>query len=115
MAFSYDPTTSRGRVRLRISDTKAEAPAFSDAEIDALISDEGGWSGAVVAAARILLTDRARFARIYSNPEGSVDETAGLSALESVIAQYSAKTTDSLPTVLVRNLGSHPMDPNDTR
>lgn len=115
MAFTYDPTTNRGRVRLRLSDTRTERAAFSDEELDALISDEGGWEGATIAGARILMMDRARFARIYSNAEGSVDETAGLAALQAVIDQMTAKTTQALPTVLVRTLGSHPMDPYDPR
>lgn len=115
MSFTYSPTTDRGRVRLRLSDTRAERAAFSDEEIDALITDEGGWAGATIAGARILMADRARFARVYSNTEGSVDETAGLAALQAVIEQMMAKTTQSLPTVLVRTLGSHPMDPHDPR
>jgi hypothetical protein len=61
------------------------------------------------------MTDRARFSRIYSNAEGSVDETAGLAALQAVIEQMMAKTTQALPTVLVRTLGSQPMDPYDPR
>jgi hypothetical protein len=44
-----------------------------------------------------------------------VDETAGLAALQAVIEQMMAKTTQALPTVLVRTLGSHPMDPYDPR
>jgi hypothetical protein len=115
VAFTYSPTTDRGRVRLRLSDTRAERAAFSDEEIDALLSDEGGWMGATIAGARILMTDRARFSRIYSNAEGSVDETAGLAALQAVIEQMMAKTTQALPTVLVRTLGSQPMDPYDPR
>lgn len=115
MAFTYDPTTDRGRVRLRLSDTRPDRAAFTDAEIDALITDEGGWRGATVAAARILMTDRARFARIYSNAEGSVDETAGLATLQAVIDQLAAQTTQALPTITVRTLGSHPMDPFDQR
>jgi len=41
MAFTYDPTTSRGRVRLLVSDTDtsdATKQIFTDAEIDALLS-----------------------------------------------------------------------------
>ena len=115
MAFTYEPTTDRGRVRMRLSDTRAARAAFTDAEIDALISDEGGWRGAVVEGARILLMDRAKFARIFSNEEGSVDETAGTAALQALIDQYAAKAPTGMPAVIVTVLGSHPSDPFDPR
>lgn len=38
MAFTYDNTTSRGRVRLLISDTDSNNPLFDDSEIDAFLS-----------------------------------------------------------------------------
>ena len=38
MAFTYDVTTSRGRVRLLCRDMSESAAVFSDAEIDALLS-----------------------------------------------------------------------------
>ena len=115
MSATYDPATDVGRVRIRIMDRKLTSPAFSDEEIQAVISDEGGWRGAVVALARNLMIDKARFARVFSNAEGSMDEGAGLAALQAVIDQYAAQTTQTLPTVLVRTLGSHPMDPYDNR
>lgn len=115
MAFTYDPTTDRGRVRMRLSDTRPARAAFTDAEIDALISDEGGWRAAVAEGARILLMDRAKFARIFSNEEGSVDETAGTAALQALIDQFAAKAPSGMPTVIVTSLGSHPSDPFDPR
>jgi hypothetical protein len=38
MAFTYDPTTPRGKVRLLIADTASTRPIFQDADIDAFIS-----------------------------------------------------------------------------
>ena len=41
MAFTYDPTTDRGRVRLQIGDTdtvNADRQLFTDAEIDAFLA-----------------------------------------------------------------------------
>ena len=51
MAFTYDPTTARGQVRLLVSDTDADAEIFSDAEIDLPLAggaggDSGGGAGA---------------------------------------------------------------------
>ncbi len=51
--FTYDPTTSRGRVRLLLADTdtaNANLQIFSDAEIDAFLSLEGGEVYAAAAA-----------------------------------------------------------------
>lgn len=41
MSFTYDPSTDVGRVRLLIKD-KAEPALFSDEELEALLSMEGG-------------------------------------------------------------------------
>lgn len=38
MAFTYDPTTDRGKVRLLIADTDSTRVIFQDADIDAFIS-----------------------------------------------------------------------------
>lgn len=46
MAFTYDITTSRGRVRLNLADTDATAYVFEDAEIDQLLSSDGGVDNA---------------------------------------------------------------------
>jgi len=40
MAFTYDPTTSRGRVRLLIPDRIESSAIFTDAEIDTFLSLE---------------------------------------------------------------------------
>jgi hypothetical protein len=55
VAFSYDLTTDRGKLRLLIGDTattKAEAQIFTDEEIDAFLALEG--SDLKLAAARAL-------------------------------------------------------------
>jgi len=38
MAFTYDVTTQRGKVRLLCTDTNSDTSLFNDAEIDAFIS-----------------------------------------------------------------------------
>ncbi len=51
--FTYDPTTSRGRVRLLLADTdtaNANLQIFSDAEIDAFLSIESNEVYAAAAA-----------------------------------------------------------------
>ena len=54
MAFTYDPGSSRGRVRLLLSDTDtadATKQIFTDAEIDAFLSIESNEIYAAAAAA----------------------------------------------------------------
>lgn len=41
MTFSYDPTTSVGRIRLVINDSDVHRPIFSDEELTAFLSIEG--------------------------------------------------------------------------
>jgi hypothetical protein len=55
MPRTYDPTTSRGRVRLLIGDTSAAPGIFDDAEIDALLalSGQSVFGAAATTAERI--------------------------------------------------------------
>lgn len=41
MAFTYDLSTNRGKLRLRIGDTDSANQIFTDAEIDEFLSTEG--------------------------------------------------------------------------
>jgi len=109
VTFSYDPTTNIGRVRLRIMDTRPEDQFFSDEELTALIADAGSWRGAVAEAARVLLMRIGRFARNFSNEDGSTDETAAAQYLQALIAEYASQGP-ILPTVAVSTLGLAPSD-----
>jgi hypothetical protein len=42
MAFTYDVTTDRGRVRLLLNDVDRDTAVFTDGEIDAFLALEGG-------------------------------------------------------------------------
>lgn len=42
MAFTYDTTTDRGKVRLLVYDTGATTAVFTDADIDAFLELSGG-------------------------------------------------------------------------
>jgi len=53
MAFTYDPTTDRGKVRLLATDTDVAYPLFTDAEIDAFLTLN---SNVLIAAAMTLET-----------------------------------------------------------
>ena|SRR5690554_2335972 len=53
MAFTYDTSTDRGKVRLIITDTDEDNAIFQDAEIDAFLEMQGG---VLLAAAQALDT-----------------------------------------------------------
>ncbi len=118
MAFTYDPTTDIGRVRLRLRDIRENSVLLTDEEITSLISDQGDWRGAVAEGARILLGQVARFARNYSTTRRdgtseSVDETAAAQYLESLIEQYS-KQSPKLPVMTIRRFAPYASDPYNT-
>ena len=66
MAFTYDLSTDLGRVRFKLRDVRPEQPFFQDAEITYLLTDGGSVDGAVLAGARVMLMEIARYARSYS-------------------------------------------------
>lgn len=69
MAFTYDPTTDRGRVRLLVSDTDDQTAAnqvFTDAEIDAFLSlEDNEVYAAAAAAAQSMAANASRSAIRY--------------------------------------------------
>lgn len=58
MAFTYDPNTDRGKVRLLITDNNSESPIFNDTEIDTFLelSAYDGENDILIAAAYALET-----------------------------------------------------------
>jgi hypothetical protein len=92
VAFTYDITTDRGRVRLNLADTDPSAYTFEDAEVDALLSSEGTVSGATLALLRVLLADRARRVKRFSMQGLSLDDTAQIAAIRALISQYGGDT-----------------------
>ncbi len=106
MAFTYDVTTSRGRVRFNLADTDAGAYVFEDAEIDQMLTTEGDVSGATVACLRTLLADRARRAKRFSMQGLSLDDTAQIQAIRDLLALYGG----DLPSVAIVMPDLLPMD-----
>jgi len=97
MSFTYDITTNRGRVRLKIGDTTSTAYSFEDAEIDAFLSEGGSVNGACRLALQTLLASRALRVKRYSLPGQSYDDTAQIEALKTALESYGG----GLPTVSV--------------
>lgn len=106
MAFTYDITTDRGRVRLNLADTTSTAYAFEDAEIDQMLTDEGSVGDATAALIRVLLMDKARRVKRFAMQGLTVDDTAGLAELRHMLSVYGGDTP-TLQSVMPRLL---PMD-----
>jgi hypothetical protein len=86
MAFTYDPETDRGTVRLFLADTVEEQASFSDAEIDRFLAYTAGTcEAAAVMGLKVLLADRARRAKRFSLQGLSLDDTAQIAALTEAI------------------------------
>lgn len=77
MAFSYDPNTPAGQVRLSIADTVEDDAIFSDAEIAAFLSMAGQAVGyAAARALRTIAASRALMARKLKVLDVELDTTA---------------------------------------
>ena len=79
MAFTYDPATSRGKVRLLVADTDTGTSAnqiFTDAEIDAFLSLEGEEVYmAAAAACRSLAASTSKSAIAWRALDQSIDRS----------------------------------------
>ena len=94
MAFTYDPSTQRGEVRLGIGDTSDAHPLFTDQEIDLAITRGVTTTGAIV----LLLRTLKAAAAIRG-------ESARVSAIDEVIASYN-----EMPEVTVTEPAAQPFD-----
>lgn len=86
MAFTYDLSTSRGKVRLKIADTASTAYAFEDAEIDAFLSEGSSVVGASRLALQTLLVDAARRQRAFTVQGVTYDDKGRVDALQQALA-----------------------------
>jgi hypothetical protein len=106
MAFTYDVATSRGKVRLKLSDTNSAAYGFEDAEIDEFLSEAGTVDGAVVLGLRVLLVDSARRTAMFNLPGMYYNDAGRVTALEKALKMYGG----DLPTASVITPAALPFD-----
>jgi hypothetical protein len=64
VAFTFDPTTERGQVRLIIGDDVEATAVFTDAKIDAFLTMEGSVKRAAAAALDRLATSEAYIQKV---------------------------------------------------
>ena len=88
MAFTYDITTDRGKVRLKLADTDSSAYVFEDNEIDYFLTSASTVDDAVVIGLHVLLADRARRAKSFSIQGLSLNDTAQIAAIQTLIEIY---------------------------
>lgn len=66
MAFTYDVSTARGKVRMLIPDSSTASYVFDDAEIDAFLSMEGDVRRATALALETLASNEALVLKVIS-------------------------------------------------
>jgi hypothetical protein len=74
MAFTYDLTTNRGKVRFLIPDTDSAAYDLSDAEVDYFLADKGAVKPAAIAACKWLAR---KYAKMVSFSADGLSVQAG--------------------------------------
>ena len=107
MAFTYDLSTDRGKVRLRLADTVEDGHVFTDAEIDYFLAVGSTVNAATVEGIDVLLVDSARREKAVRLVGTQVDDKGRTSALLSVRAIYAP---DDLPLASVTFGANLPSD-----
>jgi hypothetical protein len=96
VAFTLDPTTDVGKVRILIHDSDASKPLFEDDEITAILSLEN--SSIKLAAASLcasLATNRAKLAVIKERGDIKDDLTKMSAAFLAVAKEFRSQAADS--------------------
>ena len=101
MAFTMDPTTDRGKVRLLVSDTDTAVAAnqiFSDAEIDALLTLESGdVYMAAAAAAESISASAARSNIVWRAAGQTIDKKGIAENFRALAKMYRKRASDGAP------------------
>jgi hypothetical protein len=101
LAFTYDLTTDRGKVRLQLGDTSSASYVFEDAEIDYFIDQGGTVKGAAIEALKVLLASRSHRVKRATVHGLSIDDTAQCAELRATIRELGGAPTISIthPTI----------------
>ena len=101
MSFTYDDTTSRGRVRLLVADVNtsdATKQIFADSEIDALLALENNEVYLAAAAACLsIAADTARSAVAYSTLNFRIDRSKIPTHYKDLAQRYTTRATSGEP------------------
>jgi hypothetical protein len=96
MAWTFDPTTDRGRVRLLIGDDDTSNQIFQDASIDAFLSMEGGEVKLGAAAAlEAIAAKQALVQKVMKVGDVTTDGAKLAQALRELAANFRAQVEDA--------------------
>lgn len=98
MAFTFDTSTDRGKVRRNIGDGDSAAYWYEDTEIDNALSEGGSVVAATVILLRGLLASKSIRAKRATVHGVSFDDTAQLDAIRSLLSMYGG----DIPTAAVQ-------------
>jgi len=93
MAFTYDVTTDRGKVRLLCTDVLESNPLFQDAEIDAFLSMNTGVRLAAAAALEVIAASEVLVLKKIINLDLETDGPAVARELRELAKQLRAQET----------------------
>lgn len=95
MAFTYDLTTDRGKVRLLIPDRSEATMFFSDAEIDAFLVLETGVQRATALALETMASDQAMVLKVIRVLDLTTDGRAVSQALLERAAKLRTQAAEA--------------------
>lgn len=93
MAFTYDVSTDRGKVRLLITDVQAANPLFQDAEIDAFLTLNTSVRMAAAAALEVIAASEVLVLKKIVNLDLETDGPAVARELRELAKQLRAQET----------------------
>jgi len=93
MAFTYDVSTDRGKVRLLITDVQEANPLFQDAEIDAFLTLNTSVRMAAAAALEVIAASEVLVLKKIVNLDLETDGPAVARELRELAKQLRAQET----------------------
>lgn len=93
MAFTYDVSTDRGKVRLLITDVQEANPLFQDAEIDAFLALNTSVRMAAAAALEVIAASEVLVLKKIVNLDLETDGPAVARELRELAKQLRAQET----------------------
>jgi hypothetical protein len=106
MAFTYDVTTDRGKVRLLIGDTDSNNALLQDDEIDFFLTD---YSGVYMAASAAAMAIAGKFARLADTTVEEVSKSysqqqAQYNKLSSRLEAKALKVANNIPNAAITGI-----------
>jgi len=98
MAFTFDTSTDRGRVRRNIGDGDSAAYWYEDVDVDNALAEGGSVSAATVILLRGLLASKSLRAKRATVHGVSFDDTAQLDSIRMLLSMYGG----DIPTAVVQ-------------